>query len=270
LVHHFGIDERQRKEDRQDFFKLAREAYCGMHQLLSSLANIKYFVIYADSGMAWNQLMYGNFLRRYSAREDFIYDKYRVYKCMPQVGLVKSRFPPGSLQITGRNRKLERLLSQHLKIQLPAIEFEAFCYSEEEIGLDKFSSKCAKDGYERERRIFFAVEGGTVLAALVAETGDEGINIFGLFNKCWFVYMKPQAAWNNRIKKQLLRRAIRFYAEKGKKEFILIESLGDESDDLLKSLGFYCVANGFRFLARQTILPAWMSYADETIGMLSG
>ena len=270
LVHHFGIDEQQRKMDRQDFFKLAREAYCGMHHLLSNMAPIEYFVIYADSGMAWNQIMYGDFLRRSSARNEFVYDEYSVYKHMLRSVLLEPVPRPSSVEIVGGSQELERVLSRTLKARLHAVEFEAFCYKEREIGLFDFSRKCASEGYERERQIFFAVEGGKALAAMVAEIGDEGINIFGLFNKCWFVYIDPRTAQDDWIKERLLRRVISYYAERGKKEFIFLDNEGDISDKLLKSLDFRHVARGFRFLARTTILPAWMSYSDETIGILSG
>lgn len=269
LVHHLGIDERERKADRQGLFEIAREAYCGMQHILGNMTPLKYFVIYADAGKAWNEMIFDKFLRRYSNKEDFLYDGYRVYKCLPQLETYRPA-ATGSVEVVDGNSKLLRLLSRHQRANLPEVEYEAFCYGKEEIALDDFSRKCSRNGYERERRIFFAVDGGDVLAALVAETGEEGINIFGLLNKCWFVYITRQMARYDQAKGKLLLEAIRFYEEKCKNEFILIGSPYGESEDLLEPLGFFYVADGFRFLARRTVIPAWMSYVDESMRMLSG
>ena len=267
--HHFGLDAKARKTDRKGMFRLARRVFAGIPYLLDQLADSDHFLIYVDGIRAWNEMMYGRFLRTYREQEDFVYDGLTVYKCRPRRQLPGTRVDPGGLRVVPADRDLLHALSSHLKRVLPAVEYEAYCYDEARIGLEAFTAECAALGYERRRTIFFALEQGVPLAALIAETGDEGINIFGLFNRCWLVPMAAGADRDDRVKEQLLRRAVEHYATQGKPELLLLGSWGGEPEDLLAPLGFYYVADGLRWLARRAVLPAYLNYVEEFLGMLN-
>lgn len=270
MFHHLGIDEKVRKADRKGMFDLAREIYSGALYMVDHLADAEHFLFYVDTAKAWNEMMYGRFLRSYREQEDFVYDGFAVYKCVPKRSLPQPRVDPGGLRVVEADPALLHALSGHLERDLPAVEYEAFCYDEARIGLERFTAESESLGYERTRRIFFAVEQGAPLAALIAETGDEGINIFGLLNRCWLVPMAPGADADDRVKDQLLRRAIRHYAAQDKPELILVGGWAGEPEDLLTPLGFYYVADGLRWLARRAVLPAYVNYVQEFLGMLHG
>ncbi len=270
LVHHLGIDEKERKADKRRVFELAREAYCGMQHLLNNMADIDFFLIYADAKLSWNEMIYGHFMQRYPDKKSCTYEAYKVYKCRPGLSSSTQIQRNESVEIVPGDDRLLESFSRHLEYSLAVVEFESFCYRKEEIDLEEFSRECAEVGYERERRVFFAIEKDTPRAALIAETGDEGTNIFGLLNKCWFVHLEPEAVHDGRLKSLLLHRALQYYRSKGKQEFIFLGSWIGEPEDVLKPLGFYFVADGLRFLARRSVLPAWMSYLDELMRMMHG
>jgi hypothetical protein len=269
MAHHFGIDEKERKEDKRKLFDLAREIYSGIMFMLGHMASLDYFVFYFDRIKTFHEMAFGQFLKRYPAKEEFLYDGFKLFCYTPQANQPEPRAVRDSpdIDIVSGDRRLLGLLSRHLRAHLPPIEFEAFRYAEEEITLEGFSRACAAKGHERERHIFFAQNGDEPLAALIAETGEEGLNVFGLFNKCWFVYLKPEATRDDRVKDRLLRKAIRYYGSKGKKSFLLLGSRNGEPEDLLEDLGFSYVADGLRWLGRRAIIPAYMNYIEELMKM---
>lgn len=268
LTHHFGIDEQERKADRHGMFELARELYCGMQHLMRDIASLEYFIICADVGRSWNRMVYGEFIERFGGHEDVLYDTYKVYKCIPCDQLPVSHVAPDGVIIVEADEELLACLCEHLAAELPALEVEALSLHLDGLLLNEFSQSCRDNGYVREREIFFAEEDGVPLAALVVEIGEEGTNIFGLLNRCWFVYLQPQAAVDDRVKYHLLRRAVRYYANKAKLEFILIGSWGGEPEDLLEPLGITYRADGFRFIGRRSVLPAWMSHVNELMNAM--
>jgi PilZ domain len=268
MFHHLGIDEKVRKADRKGMFDLAREIYSGALYMIDHLADAKHFLFYVDTAKAWNEMMYGRFLRSYQQQEDFVYDSFSVYKCRPNCQLPEPVVDPRSLRIVQADPDLLSALSEHLERDLPAVEYEAFCYDKGRIGLEHFTAETAALGYERTRTIFFAVDRGQPLAALIAETGEEGINIFGLFNRCWLVPLTVEAETDDRVKDQLLRRAVEHYVTRDKPEFILVGSWGGEPEDLLAPLGFHYLTDGLRWLARRNVLPAYVNYVEEFLGML--
>ena len=268
MAHHFGIDEKERLEDKSRLFDFAREIYSGIMFLLGHMASLEYFIFYFDSVKTFHERAFGQFLRRYPAKEDFIYDGFKLYSCIPRLDRIKSSAGGRNrLEICGGDRKLLNMLSIHLRSHLPPIEFEAFRYDEKEITLQRFSRACAAKGYERERHILFALEDERPLAALIAETGDEGLNIFSLFNKCWLVYLDPRAAQDDQVKALLLNEAVKLYAGKRKKKFLMLTKPDEGFREQFEDLGFSFVADGLRWLGRSSIVPAYINYFDELMGM---
>ena len=265
MPHLFGIDAGERQGGVGRWHDYAREIYSGMMFLLRHMAPLDHFVFYFDAKKKFHDRAFGRFLRRYPVKDDFVYDGFKLFKCVLDEAPALAAAPPDDLEIVPGDPRLLRCLSRHLEQTLPAVEVEAFCLGEAEIGLDDFSRECAARGYERERRIFFALRHGEPLAALVAETGDEGINIFSLFNRCWLVPLDPGAARDRRVEESLLRRARRFYLERDKQAFLLLGSLDGEPEAIEEErrLGLEYVADGLRWLARRSVIPAYMEYIEN-------
>jgi len=270
MVHHLGIDEAERRADRQGLFRLARDAYCGMGHLLNNLAAIDHWVIYAEAGRPWNDMLYGQFVLRQPQREDLTYDGYGVYRHLPAPPVDVPPERLGGVRAVPASVDHAERLVRHLALNVPAIEFAAYAYGDD-LELAAFGRRCQAFGYRRSRKVLVAVDPeGQPLAALLAETGEPGLNVFGLLDRCWIVYLASEAARDDRVKLALLDAAVRYYADEGRPSFLYFGHWGGEPMDLLEPLGFFFEAEGMRFLARREVLPAYMAYTDELMRMLRG
>jgi hypothetical protein len=263
LGHHFSIDRGIRK----GIFDVGRELTAGFLYMLKYLVSTHYFISYFYADKAWNDWMYKRFLNNYPVKEAFIYDRNYLYKCLLDSKETSLPNPLKGIDVKPENDVLLARLSRFLKKSIPKIEFEAFSYDKDIITLEAFSKKCMSNGYERGRRIFFALEGDIPLAALIAETGDIGINTFSLLNSCWIVYLQLKAKQDDRVLGALLKQAINFYSSEKKLEFLFIDYDGIPKECFEKH-GIRYFADGMRWLASREILPAYINYVEETFGML--
>jgi hypothetical protein len=273
IAHHLGIDEQIRKTDRKNLFQLARKAYCGVFHMMNNMTDMDYFVVYADAKRGWNHMIYKQFMQRYSMKSDMLYDTCRLYKFVyapTKDGAARRRRGFDSIEIVDSQQGYLDLLSNCLRLLCSDLEFDAFFYACSDFELRSFSQRCARYGYERERRVAFALDRGQPKAAMIVESGEVGVNIFGLLNKCWIVPLEPGSEVNREYEERLLEWALAYYKEKRKEEFIYMGPCSTEACGWLESMGFIYQADAFRFLAKKEILPVWMGYVDELMGMMCG
>ncbi len=265
LVHHLGIARRSREARSLSVLALAREMYSGMIYILQHMAR-PYFLSYFDADKDFNDLIYSRFLANYPDADHFLYDRFSLYKCRPDPDAADGP-PAAGVQVAPADPVQRELIGRHLVERLPAIEVDAFRLDPDRIDLQAFRDRCRRQGYQRDRALFAAQRAGRLRAALIAETGDEGTNIFGLLNRCWLVPLDAAATADRGLLEALLRCAHAHYAAAGKPEFVLL-GRGDEPAELLGELGYEHRAAGRRWLARREILPPWRSYLEQTLQML--
>ena len=265
MVHHLGVDRRERRS-RRYFVGLARELYSGIMFMVQYLADLDFFVIFVEEQKRWTTLLYGDFVAQYPCSDQFVYDEFRAFKC--DVGAAEvddddgeSRFEVG--RATGAQLAA---LSAHLVSTTTALEVEAMAYDRDEIDLGRFSVDCAGHDYERTRAVFVASAGGVAHAVLIAETGGEGVNVFGLLNRAWFVSLAAGEPIDDDARRLLLRAAIRHYRAAGKRQFVLLDDAASAAVDRAE-LGLVHISKGIRWLARRELVPAWLSYVDDLLGM---
>lgn len=263
IGHHMSVDKRV----RQSFFEIGRELFSGLQYIFRHLVTTEYYISYFYAEKTFNDLMFRRFFKKYPEKENFVYDRYNLYKCLLDARHTKPEIPLSDIDIKKANPTLLKILSLYLKKNLPKIEFEAFSYNEDEINLEVFSKGCSADGYERKRCIFFVVEGKRPLAALIAETGDIGVNTFNLLNCCWIVYLVPDAKQDDEVLERLMIQAIHFYTEEKKPEFLLLE-YNDIPKERLEKYGIQYFTDGMRWLGNRDMLPAYLNYLEETLQML--
>jgi hypothetical protein len=250
MAHHFGIDEAERG-DRARLMDIGREIYSGIMYVLQHMAPLDFFVFYFDSAKPWHDLFFGQFVERYSDGQDLIYDRFTLYK-----KLLDAPVPDEDADVAMDDPTKLRDLARRLAGSLDPLEREAYAYGEETISLDEFSRSCASQGYERTRTFLFSGD-----ACLVAETGQEGINVFSLFNRCW---LAPGNEVESEVKDSLLLQAARHYGSRGKKSMLFVDGPG-RAPDQLDHLGFTYVAEGTRWLARRRVVPAYLAFLEELI-----
>jgi hypothetical protein len=267
MAHHFGIDAKERQSSA-NLFDIAREIYSGTMFILQHMAPADSFVFFFDAAKPWHDLFFGQFVERYRPRADMIYDGFTLYKKIVDDGIGCAL--PFRPDVVRDDPDLLGVLSRHLESSLSPLEFDALCYGEEEITLDAFSRVCASRGYERTRRVYFGLQGGDLLAALVVETGGEGVNVFSLLNRSWLVPVHPELGEDVYVEAALLAEASAHYARRGTRSFLYLAPPDMAPDALPSGLGFTYVAQGRRWLARREVIPAYLSYMEEIIDDMSG
>jgi hypothetical protein len=154
-------------------------------------------------------------------------------------------------------------LARQLSVTVPAIERRALALDEAVLDLESFTSACAGHDHQRRRECLFALVGGIPAAALIAESGGEGVNLFGLFNSCRIVPLgdgPPSAA----VERALLAAAVDHYRRAGKESFLLFADV-EASLELPSSLGFEAISAGLRWIAHRDVVPAWAAYLESLL-----
>jgi hypothetical protein len=255
MVHHLGVDRQERTmKQRHEFRTLTRQLYAAAMYLIRHVYETKYFVLYVEENKIWNQRIYRGFIDQYSAQRDSLYDSLHVYRGEPE----RMQEDGASFEIAEGDPTGIEALASHLQDNLRPLEVDAFAYQPNAIGLTDFETACAAGGYERRRRFLFTKENGRPTAALIAELGSEGVNLFSLLNSCRFFDLGASPG----AKKALLAAAGGMYRAAGKKSFVFFDEDPDV-DESLASIGVTHVSPGVRWLVRKEVVPAWLGYVDE-------
>ena len=268
LVHNMGIDKEKRKGKKNQKNIIARDIYKGIIFLLNHLNKTDYFVLYVESNKPWTINLYAEFLKNYANHDDFIYDRYHVFKCtsLKETSKMLKCQKVNGIEVVEQTSELLEILQNYLKKELPKIEFEAFCYGESLITFKKFSKECDLYNYERHRIIYFALQNNIPKAALVVESGPDGMNLYSLFNRCWFFFLEPDAAEDKYIIVQLINQALLFYNKISQKEFMLLINTDKNRKSMFEKLGFDYKLDVMRWLSSCSILPAYLNYIEEYLG----
>jgi len=262
LIHHFGVDKTSRASP-VTFLGFARELYAALMYVLQHVADLEYFVIYVEKDKRWTQALYGDFVQRYAPAEDSQYDEIRVFKCYPsEPRTLRMRKHPLPEVVLADATAL-KAVSQYLRATLSPLEFDAFAYDEGDIDLAAFGDECRAHRYERARHVYLVLENGAPTAALIAGSGEEGVNLFGLMNRCRLIALGPTGI-TQEAREALLMTAKWHYANLGKQAFVFLGD-ADENVEELVSLGYEFVSDGVRWLARRSLVPAWLSFVHNSL-----
>jgi hypothetical protein len=262
MLHHLGVAN---QESGRDIMIHASELICGILTRLRQIPDLEHFVIYAEQGKRWNERLYADFARRYQARDKLLLQTSRVYRRLTEGPLPTLRRPKGALQIAEATPALWAALAGHARAALPGAERAACALDAEQIALKAFTDECAAQGYERRRQAYFAMLDGRPLAAIVLETGGEGVNVFGLLNTCRIYWMSPAPAEVAPvIRERLLAMAIWFFRSAPKRSFLLFDE-DEQEDPEAVALGFEPIAPALRWLAHRDVIPAWAAYLRDLL-----
>jgi hypothetical protein len=101
------------------------------------------------------------------------------------------------------------------------------------------------------------------VAALVAESGGEGVNIFGLMNCSFIVNLREQPI-PQAVKSTLLEEASHHFLRLEKPVFLFFDER-DADVGSVEMLGFEFVSDGMCFIASKRMVPAWLSYLENVL-----
>jgi hypothetical protein len=159
------------------------------------------------------------------------------------------------------------LLADCYARSLRPIQVAAHELSAEGLSSAGFARKLAHHGQVRARTTYVFAPAGRPVWALVCETGNEGVNIFGLLNRCWLTELVPISSQEaSAARRTLLRRALRHFADAGKRQVMLLEDEQAAPGDALAA-GFVRVSDGVYWLSRREVMPAWLSYVEDAFSL---
>jgi hypothetical protein len=217
-----------------------------------------------DAEKRTNAVLFEHFVRHYATSSDNVFHRFTLYKWhASHGGAPVSGRPSRFYDVVSANGKLMRALWEQQQATLSPLEIDAYGFSPDGRCMQQFSERCAADGYHRRRQIFFALRDGSPLAALIAETGSEGMNVFSLLNACSMVFLRCPAEEREDVARSLLLRGIDYYNGAGTEAFLFLASSADEQQACQPELGFTYVAQGWRWLAAKRVIPAYITYLRD-------
>jgi len=253
LVHSGGIDkDAQRTGQVLDLYSAAFLYGHSMGEYCLSLF---------DASKSSNAVLFERFIQQYTPRADNVFDRLTVFKWHASHGAIPAPVRPArAVDVVSASGTLMRVLWEHQQRALSPLELDAYGWSADGRCMQQFSERCAVDGYARRRQVFFALRDGVPLAALIAETGSEGMNVFSLLNACSVVILRCPVEDRGDVVKSLLDRGIDYYRGSGKDAFLFLDFGDEQRHARLHELGFTYVAEGWRWLASKRVIPAYITY----------
>ena len=261
LLHSLGVDRDERRK-RRYFLEAARELYAAMLSLLKA-AEVRHFVLFVQKDKRWTDLLYGGFVEALPPGAPSVYDEYTLYKCRAHSAEPPEPVLPGGFWVEPADARTLRAVAKRLGKCLTSLERDAYVYHEDGIDLCAFAGQ----GPLRFRReVFVARDERGERAALVAESGSDGVNVFGLLNNCRIFAFSPfeDEAEEKAVCSALLAGAREFYTRRDVDEYIVFattEAMAAAAD----AGGGQLVSTGVRWLASCDLLPAWINYVDEVL-----
>lgn len=260
LLHHLARDGRGDAQNQAPL-RDASELISGILHRLKTETDFQFFLIYLERGKRFNERLYIDFADRYFDKSKLLIKSMEVFRRSVDVASPATADAAASaVDIVNATPQLLAILAHQLAATCSPIEIDALALDRERLDLAGFTQFCAQRGYERRRDLFFAVNDGQLEAALIAESGGEGVNLFGLLNSCRIVPLGPDRP-SQACREALLRRAIAHYRDAGKKTFLLFEDPG-AGDEAPARLGFELISGGLQWIAHRDVLPAWAAYLD--------
>lgn len=256
LVHSGGIDKAA--QGTGQVLDLYSAAFLFAHTMG------EYCLSLFDAEKHTNAVLFEQFVKHYATPSDNVFDRFALYKWHASHGVAPTPVQPSRCyDVVSANGKLMRVLWEQQQESLSPLEIDAYGWSPDGRCMQQFSERCAADGYHRRRQLLFALRDGIPLAALVAETGSEGMNVFSLLNACNIVYLRCPADERADVARSLLMRGIDYYNGSGTEAFLFLASCADQQHARLAELGFSYVAQGWRWLAAKRVIPAYITYLRD-------
>lgn len=261
VLHHLARDGRDDGQSQAPL-KEAWELISGIVERLKTETDFEHFLIYIERGKRFNERLYSDFAERYFDKSKLTIGPIEVWRRATATALPPAEHPEADI-VDATPALLARLADRLATTTLP-LEREALALDQARIDLRDFTAFCGARAHERRREICFALEAGQPGAALIVETGGEGVNIFGLLNTCRVVSL-GETPPSEAIREALLRRAIEVYRAAGKQHFLLFEATANPPETTATTparLGFEHVSGGLRWIAHRDVIPAWTAYLD--------
>jgi hypothetical protein len=257
LLHHLARAPRPGDQSHAPLQDACELISAILHRLRAP--DFEHFVIYLERDKRWNERLYVDFARRYWNPEQVLLSPLRVFRRATAAPAPAAE----GVQVVPSTPELLSRLARRLEATLAPLERRALAYEPGDLDLERFAAACDRHGHERRRQCFFAQVDGVPVAALVAESGGEGVNLFGLLNTCRLIAL-VDGPLSAAVERALLAAAVAHFRAAGKAHFLLFAD-DDAPDDLPRALGFEAISAGLRWIAHRDVTPAWAAYLDSLL-----
>lgn len=180
--------------------------------------DLRYHVIHIQrEGSPFTKLIHRDFTRRHEDGANSAVVGFHAFegRCEASSTVPSSRFAIGEATVDERAEFFRTL---------EALRPRAYCEAQdlvpERFDLEELKRTWKDAGLRRERFLLVARRGVRAVAAALVESADDGLHLFGLLD-CVRVF--PLAEDGAEAYEDLLDRAARFYAERGKKKFVFFD-----------------------------------------------
>jgi hypothetical protein len=219
------------------------------------ISDARFFLIYLERHKRLNERLYEDFRDSYQDPDRLLLTPFTVLRRRTDA----PADPSASIAVWPASPARLQQLAGRLRENTPLLVRQALGLEEDALDLRAFSASCAGQGHERRREVFFAEPDGERGAALLADSGSEGTNVFNLLNTCHIVPLGPSAP-SPAVCRALLARANAHYAALGKRTFLLFEDGVQASTSTALALGFEHVSAGLRWIAHREVIPSFDGY----------
>jgi hypothetical protein len=260
LIHHLGMaaDDRTASAVLRD----AAELTTAKLQHLYDTPGIRHVMVCAAEATRWNQRVYRDFAASYRGTNA----TFRTFVVYRWTRPLQGTDPPTTELPDGVRRVMSRqdwtLVTRSLRERFSETECDALAYGEERIDLEDFSGYCQAHNFERKRFCFIYSDADGDAAVLVAETGSEGINVFGLLNACLITPVAGRDRPSVEATRDLLNAAISLFTREGKRSFVLFQNANDAEAPI--GTGLKRISDAFRWIAHRNTIPAWRAHLSHT------
>ena len=264
MLHHLGI-ERAAERGANEPLHQTYELISGILHRLQEAPEIDYFLIYAEQGKRLNDRLYRDFARHYFGASKLLLTSTHLYRYSTDVSS-ELNSKSSRLSVAQADDAVWSMLAEYLERETPPIEREALALGADRIDLRDFTHQCREWDYERERKAYIAYVDGVPHAALIADSGDEGVNVFGLMNTCRIVWMADPVPG---VQSQLIDLAVVHYRGLGKRHFFVFAD-AQNGELSLDGTGFESVFPAIRWLAHRDVIPSWVAYVEGLLRSSEG
>jgi len=143
---------------------------------------------------------------------------------------------------------------------LPPAMVDAFSLTESEVDPRKSSGFPTEVALTWNRHILVALDKSGPCLAAICESSAAQFSVFGLMNLCWTLPLTDRPA-SGQAFTALMMAVSRHYDRQGVQEFLTFETSNQRLPQL-RALGSRGLEPAIRWLAKVSVVPAWLAYVD--------
>jgi len=209
---------------------LASADFCSKHP------DIGYQKMYWRPNNSWAGKVFGKYARLVEDKTDLSHIIRYNYLVKSPINSVEEINPPSGVIIESLLESERHLIESYFMARREFIILQADSLLREEIDLHDLRHMYQQKGLRRERKIYLAKSGQTLLGFVLIEDSSMGLNLSGLLNY-FRVYTTTECGeLEGEIKRQLIRKAIAYY-KKNRRQFAICLT-ADDNLKVYESLGF--------------------------------